>query len=408
MLRRLLIVSSLLLFALAVVPHAMAPSADSVLVGKWIGTGTINRGERVVLAVDGTGSIDGEAIKWKAWGSNRFRISIGDKTRRGTYSLTEPRLVVRLEDVDYSYRREGEPPGQRKKVTEPDAESTDRGKKVQGFVVPPPLTGAGKGKTRSYAHPKGFFTCQAPAGWTVAKEMEDALLVNPGLGPKDTLEAIIFLTWGSLDEDERGVKPALLVDRAEPEFRSWMRQHEILLSKPEEKAVPVLVGDVPGATQVWTGKTSSGQAVRLWLGGIVKREYYLTVSVVLLDAKADRFLPGVKQVFASLEATPPEHNRVLEAALAGRSIQKGSSESGGFFGSTYDFDADGSVKKEMLMSGLSGAYDISGSTEEWGTYEVVGDILFMYFKDGQDSGTVVVEDRQVVGVRFGESLYHLR
>ena len=33
----------------------------------------------------------------------------------------------------------------------------------------------------------------------------------------------------------------------------------------------------------------------------------------------------------------------LEKALAGRGIQKGSSTSGGFFGSTYDFGADGSV-----------------------------------------------------------------
>ena len=388
-----------LLLAFLTASLAFARADESPLVGTWIGSGANNQGERVVLAADGTGELAGQAIRWKAWGKDRLRVTLGGETSRGTYALDGARLVVTVDDVHYEYRRE---------APAPPAPAGEPPRTVEGFDVPPPLTGAREGATQAYAHPKGYFTCALPQGWTVARESEDALLVNPGLGERDTLDALVLLTWGQLEAADRGLRPAQLVDRDEAAFREWMRGQQILLSKAARKAESVLVGDVPGATQEWRGKTSEGQAVRLWLGGIVKREYSLAVVVVLLDERAETYLPGVKQIFASLRATPPQRNLALERALAGHSLSKSSSVSGGFFGSTYEFGADGSVKKEILMSGVSGLYDVSGSTEEWGRYEVVGDLLYLYFKDGQECATVAVEGQAVVGVRFGSALCPLR
>jgi len=386
-----------LLVAFLALPALHARQSASPLAGTWIGTGSENEGARMRLDADGGGDLDGRSIQWKAWGKSRLRVTWEGQTLRGTYALDEPRLVLTFGEDRFEYLRQGPAP--------------QAAQELQGFVVPPPLTGARVGQTHPYAHPKGYFTCALPLGWTVARESEDALLVNPGLSEKDTLDALILMTWGQLEAADRGLRPAQLIDRDEAQFREWMREQQIVLSKAAQKAESVLVGDVPGATQEWRGKTSEGRAVRLWLGGIVKREYSLAVVVVLLDEHAERaeaYLSGVKQVFASLRATPPQRNAAVEAALAGHEVSKDGSGSGGFLASTYDFRADGSVKKEILMSGVSGLYDVSGSTEEWGRYEVVGDLLYLYFKDGQECASVVVEGQAVVGVRFGSSVCRLR
>src|SRR5690606_3987575 len=117
-------------------------------------------------------------------------------------------------------------------------------------------------------------------------------------------------------------------------------------------------------------------------------DHYLAVLAILVDGKGEKYLPQIKRVFQTLRPTPPEVNTKLAAALAGRSF--GHSEiipDSGSFTTLYDFRADGSVRKQILVSGG----DVGGSTDENGTFEVVGDEVFLYFGDGQASGSVVTE-----------------
>lgn len=390
-----------LLAALLLGPVALARGDGALLVGTWVGTGAENQGERVELRADGTGTLAGAAVEWKVWGKDRLRVTIpGSETLRCTYVLAEPELRVTLQGVTYPYRREGPSP-------QVEAAPTEESE-ARGYVVPKALEGVGTGKVQPYTHPKNYFTCALPEGWSVANETPEALVVNPGLAQGDTLDALVFLTWGQLEEGDRGKRPTALVDRDEAEFRAGMREQGLVLDRAQAKSRAVLVGDVPGAVQEWTGKASSGQAIRVWLGGVLKRDTYLSVAVVLVDAKAERFLPGVKQLFASLKPTPPERNPALERALAGHTMSRSQSGSSGFFGSVYELRADGSVKKELLASGGVGGMDYVGaSTEEWGRWEVVGDLLYLYFRDGQECGSVVVEGGAATGVQFGSALYRL-
>lgn len=69
----------------------------------------------------------------------------------------------------------------------------------------------------------------------------------------------------------------------------------------------------------------------------------------------------------------------------------------------------GIVKKEMLMSGSIGlGSDVSGATEETGTFEVVGDVVYICLKDGQVSARLVVEAGAIRGLKVGDSVYRAR
>jgi len=277
-----------------------------------------------------------------------------------------------------------------------------------GARIPPALAGVAQGKTTRFVHPKGYFSFDLPQGWSAGGEFEGGMLVNPGLKEGDSLDVVLLVNYGELDQGEVGRSPAALLDANSAEFRRNMRGQEIILEKAVKKAKPVLVKDVPGAVQEWIGRTQNGKPLRLWLGAVVKREYYMTVTAILLSKKEGAYLPGAKRIFFSLAPKPPKRNPEAEAALAGQSIAKTDNSAGGFSGTTYEFSAGGSVTTEFLFSGITGSVDVGGSNTEHGTYEVVGQMLYMYFRSGQVSGELVKERGRLTGVRLGEAFYPLR
>ena len=152
------------------------------------------------------------------------------------------------------------------------------------------------------------------------------------------------------------------------------------------------------------------QPVRIWLGGLVVREWYLTITAVVLEERAEQFVPGLLRALLTLAPRPPERNLTLEATLVGRGFRRSETFPGaGSTYSTYRFQADGVVHKELLMGGRIGLdYDVNGSTQEAGRYEVVGTLLYLRFPDGQQTAQVVFEGEHPVALRIGDGVYKAR
>jgi hypothetical protein len=166
----------------------------------------------------------------------------------------------------------------------------------------------------------------------------------------------------------------------------------------------VTLGEAPGAVQRWVGKTIDGKPVTLWVGGAVKREYWLGVSLLVLGQKEPEYLPGTKRLFSTLTLSPPQRNRALEQALTGREIYHTETDSNGSYSTTYTLRSDLSVFKQSFFS--SGG--VSGSTDATGRWEIVGEQLYLFFEDGQSSGRIVLESGRPGCVMFGDARYSIR
>jgi hypothetical protein len=309
--------------------------------------------------------------------------------------------VLTLESDGNQHRLEAAPLAN---AAEPIAPDLSR-----GYRVPAKVEGVFEGATKKVEHPRGWYSFELPDAWSIGQETEDGLVIQPGFREGDTLDAVILLVHGELEEDERNVEPHILIDRLGPEFRRDLAAQGIEIEDPKEKSKAVLVGDVPGAEQEWKAKAGD-KSLTIWIGGIVKREYYLATIAIVLDSRVSDFVPGAKRIFRSLVPKPPERNTALEKALAGLSFSKSRDpgERGSFF-SSYYFRPEGQVKKELLASGTVGlSLDVGASSEELGRYEIVGDTVFLYFRDGQVSGTVEHADGRVTGLVVGGERFRAR
>ena len=362
------------------------------LVGAWRGEGGSVDGVELIFDAAGSGRFGAAQLTWTSPRRGALVYTLEGETTRARYSLTGERLVVRADGEAHVFLRAPARPV------------------VQGFVVPPPIEGAATGATTRLGHSRGYYTFEAPSNWTLGREDEDGLWVNPGLAANGTLDALIRVSHGELEPEDRGAAPTALVARYTPDLVASLREIGITLEPAAAKPRAALVGEVPGALQEWRGKQRDGVAVRVWLAGIVKRDHYLTITAVLVESRAEAFVPGLVRMFTTLVPSPPERDKALEAILAGRQFKK--SESFGSSGSsysTYRFDAGGGAHKEFIMGGRVGLdYDVSGSTEEHGRYEVVGGLVYLYFRDGQMTAELAMEGETLKGLLIGGTLHRAR
>lgn len=370
-------------------PTAPAPAAQDLagrLAGTWVGISASNRDRIYVLDPDGKADLDGLAARWRVRGE-QLELSAGGERLSAGVELVGDRLTLTIDGVRNRFRRREAAP------------SPSVGEGEGRPATPPPLEGVDRGPGSRWQHPRGWYSFTLPAGWSVEQQLEEGLLVNPGLAPGDSLDGLVFVFHGELEADERDTAVEELTRRHEADVRALMAQQGIRLDPAAEAPRRVLVGELPGCEQSWRGRTAQGQTVRLWVGLVAKREYWLATLALVVEGHEQRFLPGAKRVFTTLEPTPPERDPELEARLVGRKATRSESNPSGYFSTTYRFEAGGGVHKEHLFS--SG--EVSGNSEDRGRYEVVGDVLYLYFPDGQSCGTV--EDG---GVRFGQALYAWR
>lgn len=275
-------------------------------------------------------------------------------------------------------------------------------------AAPPPLVGVFDGKTVTYRHPEGYFTLELPDGWVQANAGDGAVLFNPGLQPTDTLDCILIVTFGELEVDERGVAITELLDGQEAQMRQQMQAQQIALQPAKAKATKVLVGELPGAEQTWQG-TAGGHPVVMWVGATTVREYYFAVMAVVVQGKEPRFMPGVKRMFRSVQPKPPLRDRVAEAALAGSEFTHSETFSGGSTFTTFAFRADGTVNRRIMMSGRIGiSTDVGADAGDDGRFEVVGPLVYLRFKDGQQVARIERDGDAVAAIGIGKARYRRR
>lgn len=259
------------------------------------------------------------------------------------------------------------------------------------------------GAVTRFDHPRGWFGFEMPAGWQVVEEREDTLVVNPGFSAGDTLDAIVLVTYGELDESERGVGAAALMRRHGDDFRLALLADGIALDTevPEPEALSLDGRD--GAALSWRG-TAGGQPVSAWIGGVTEGSHYLIVIGVALDAAAGAYLPGVRRIYASLVTAPPERNHALENALVGLRFFSSSHVSDSSFHSTYEFPAPGRVKSASYFTGSIGLDQASTGTEEWGSFEVIGDELHLSLESGDRVFRVYASGGEITGLGNDEGI----
>lgn len=273
------------------------------------------------------------------------------------------------------------------------------------------LDGVHSGPVTVISHPRGWFTFEIPQGWTIARQADDSMMINPGLGTSDALDALIVVTYGELDAAQAQLDVAALFPTVKAAIIEDLASQSIQVT--DSGAVPRLVrlAHTSGLVQEWPGKAGA-RDVRVWFGGLVKDGHYLAATAVVLAGVEERYLPGVKRLLFSVNPRPPQRNANAEQALAGArfaAIETRPGGSSGSFSTTLEFAAGLRVKKTMIISGMVGlSSSIGGESEDWGTYEVVGDEVTLSFKDSQDTLTLVVEQGQVVALQRNGRSYRRR
>jgi hypothetical protein len=291
-------------------------------------------------------------------------------------------------------------------------ELTQAGAPVQGpRSTVQVLEGIHTGPTTTVNHPRGWFTFEAPQSWSVAEQGESHMLINPGLGPSDSLDALVVVSYGELDAPQAGTDLATLFSAVKPTIIQDLASRGIDVADSGAPPRIVQLGHTTGLVQEWPGRAGA-RDVRAWFGGLVKDGYFFSVTGVVLAGREDRYLPGLKRILFSVNPSPPQRNLAAERALAGAEFSALETRPGGTsgsFGTTFALGADGRVKKTMILSGMTGFPTlVGGESEEWGTYEVVGDEVTFTFKDSRDTLRLVVEQGQITGLERAGRIYRRR
>lgn len=270
----------------------------------------------------------------------------------------------------------------------------------------PALEGIATAPAKRYRDPDGYFSFEMPAEWTV-QATEEGLFINPGFEATDTLDALIMVETGALQEGDKRFTPAQLIDRDEPDLRQAYVAEGIRLERPRQGSRAVRVGAYEGAVQEWKGELATGQAIDAWIGGATGKGYYITVAGIILSERQGEFLPHVKRILATMELSPPDRRPDLEQQFVGKRVRESTTSESGFFGTTYGFGAGGTVTSETFMSGSIGLDVASASMGDAGQYAVVGKTLYLRFDGKETAYDLGLDGKRVTGVWMGGKLRSL-
>lgn len=272
----------------------------------------------------------------------------------------------------------------------------------------PALDGAYSGSVTAISHPRGWFTFEVPQGWSVSRQTDDAMLINPGLNAADSLDALVVVSYGELEPAQAQMDVAALFPEVRAAILEELASQSIAVSDSAAAPRTVRLAHAIGLVQEWPGKAGK-RDVHVWFGGLVKDGHYLTATAVVVAGQEHRFVPGMKRLLYSTNPRPPQRNTAAEQALAGARFASVESPGRGSFSSSFEFSPGLRVKKTMMMSGMVGlSSSVGGDTEEWGTYEVTGDQVTITFQDSQDTLKLVVEQGQIVGLDRDGRTYRRR
>lgn len=157
------------------------------------------------------------------------------------------------------------------------------------------LTGVFDGPAEGYRHSTGF-TLDLPRGWTVQSEQDGLLLLNVGIGQGQVLEAMVLVSHGEPDEEDRGKTPGQLMDALGPDLAQNL---SLTGARPVGEPRPVAINGVAGAEATWSGTLPNGVPALLWFGGAVSADRYVVVVALIQQGREQEYLPRAKRVLAS-------------------------------------------------------------------------------------------------------------
>ena len=76
------------------------------------------------------------------------------------------------------------------------------------------------GPAMAWKSDDGVLSAELRQGWTIARAEAGRVLVDPGLRPTDTLDCLLVVVWGELDESQRALDAAGIM-QAQDEIRAW-------------------------------------------------------------------------------------------------------------------------------------------------------------------------------------------
>jgi hypothetical protein len=277
-------------------------------------------------------------------------------------------------------------------------------------MAPPPLDGLHIGPVTTISHPRDWFAFEVPQGWSIAKQGDDSMMINPGLSASDTLDALVLVAYGELDAAQARMDLSALFREVKAAVIQDLASQSIQVTDSAAGPRLVSLAHTTGLVHEWPG-TAGTRAVHVWYGGLVKDAHYFAVTAVVLAGHEARFLPGVKRLLHSVNPRPPQRNTAAEQALAGAEFSALETRPGGksgSFGVILEFSPGNRVKKTMMVSGMAGLSGIGGASEEWGAYEVIGDQVTLSFNDGRDLLQLVVQGDRIVALEREGRTYRRR
>jgi hypothetical protein len=269
------------------------------------------------------------------------------------------------------------------------------------------LDGMHDGPVTAFTHPRGWFSLDLPVGWSVARHAEDGLVVNPGLTQADTLDALITISFGALEPELTQMDVLEVFQRLRPAVLQDLKSQGIEMLDEGTAPRRVTLAHAPGLVQQWMGQ-GGGRQLLVWLGGLLESGHYVAVTAVVLAGEVSRFLPGAKRILYSVHPRPPRRDGAVERALEGAQFFASDTRPGGSFSVILEFAAGNQVKKTMMVSARTGLPGTGGSSEQWGTYEVIGDQARLLFSADSDELTLVMELGRVVALQREGRLYQRR
>jgi len=366
----------------------MLPRANAdVLLGIWVSTG--DDAERLEFRRGGVLLVDGAEARYRA-GGNQLSIQGAEGSCSGVWQVVEPRLwiTLRMEDGTSrtaAYRREAARPGPG----------------VKGLR--PPVRDPGTERATA-----GAASFALPSGWGIAKTDARSALLDLGLRPPDTLDALVIVTSGEVPEEVRDLPIVELLRSHLQEIATELVDLQVEIDARTAGVRAVRLPDGSGAELTVRGTSGGQYPVTVWVGATRNETRYAAVIAAVVTGQEGRFLPGARSVLRTL---------VISGVPAGGSrperqgTERGDTSLTGEFGYstagstsrtiTYTFHGNGNVTVHKMFSSPVGCHDSTAH----GTFIRRGGSVTMHIQDEVVEATAEGSGAGIQALHIGATRY---
>lgn len=271
-----------------------------------------------------------------------------------------------------------------------DAEAASSTSAAKAASLEP--SAAWTGPATAWKSDDGVLSAELRQGWTIARAEAGRVLVDPGLRPTDTLDCLLVVVWGELDESQRALDAAGIMQAQDEELRAELRAQQVDLQRAKSTPTRVDAHGRDAAEQVYEGR-AAGNPVRTWVGTTIQDGWHATVVAVVAAGREARFLPGAKRLLSSARLAAPKRDARAEARLVGAEFGgRQDFGAGGAIDVAYRFEGDGGVVRTSLVSGSFGVDGaVGGESTKRGRWTCDGERVRMRFDDGVEEALLELQ-----------------